>query len=100
MYLRSLGYQFEELPFVDLRDRLVSTPNFAHNALFAYQSALEDMDNVSMQLPTYDTRETKRELEGSGIVCPPSDEKLFGTYLRYLQDVGFIPQPDALLTQI
>jgi len=100
VYLRSLGYQFEELPFVDLRDRLVSTPNFAHNALFAYQAALEDMDNVSMQLPTYDTRETKRELEGSGIACPPSDEKLFGTYLRYLQDVGFIPQPDALLTQI
>jgi myxalamid-type nonribosomal peptide synthetase MxaA len=98
MYLRSLGYQFEELPFVDLRDRLVSTPNFAHNALFAYQAALEDMDNVSMQLPTYDTRETKRELEGSGIACPPSDEKLFGTYLRYLQDVGFIPQPESLQT--
>jgi len=95
-YLRSLGYQFEELPFVDLRDRLVNSPDFSSNALFAYQAALDEMDNVSMQLPTYDTRETERELAGSGITCPPADEKLFGTYLRYLQEIGFIPQPENL----
>jgi len=97
IYLRSLGYQFEELPFEELRDRLVSSPNFATNALFAYQAALEDMDNVSMQLPTYDTRETLLELQGSGIECVPADEKLFGTYLRYLQRIGFIPQPEPLV---
>ncbi|HEY5731500.1 MAG TPA: thioester reductase domain-containing protein, partial [Anaerolineales bacterium] len=95
-YLRGLGYQFEELPFVELRDRLVNSPDFSSNALFAYQAALDDMDNVSMQLPTYDTRETLRELTGSGITCPPADEKLFATYLRYLQNIGFIPQPDLL----
>jgi len=50
-----------------------------------------------MQLPTYDTRETRRELLGSGIMCPPADEKLFGTYLRYLQEIGFIPLPEAPL---
>jgi amino acid adenylation domain-containing protein/thioester reductase-like protein len=97
-YLRNLGYQFDELPFVDLRDRLVSSPDFSNNALFAYQAALDDMDNVSMQLPIYDTRETQRELAGSGIACPPADEKLFGTYLRYLQDIGFIPQPEKLVS--
>jgi myxalamid-type nonribosomal peptide synthetase MxaA len=95
-FLRSLGYQFEELPFVQLRDRLVSSHDFANNALFAYQAALEDMNEMSMQLPTYDTRETTRELAGSGIVCAPADEKLFGTYLRYLQDIGYIPQPEEL----
>ncbi|MBI3152601.1 MAG: amino acid adenylation domain-containing protein [Chloroflexi bacterium] len=95
-YLRNLGYQFDEVPFVNLRDRLVTSPGFANNALFAYQAALDEMDNVSMQLPTYDTRETDRELADSGISCPPADEKLFGTYLRYLQDVGFIPQPEEL----
>jgi thioester reductase-like protein len=96
LYLRSLGYQFEELPFVELRDKLVNGPDFSNNALFAYQAALDDMDNVSMQLPIYDTRETERELAGSGITCPPADEKLFGTYLRYLQGIGFIPQPESL----
>jgi thioester reductase-like protein len=95
-YLRNIGYQFEELPFVELRDRLINSPDFSSNALFAYQAALDDMDNVSMQLPTYDTRETLRELAGSGITCAPADEKLFGTYLRYLQEINFLPHPSAL----
>jgi thioester reductase-like protein len=95
-FLRGLGYKFEELPFEDLRDRLVSSPDFASNALFAYQAALEDMNNVSMQLPTYDTREALRELDGSGIVCAPADEKLFETYLNYLRGCGFMPDPDTL----
>jgi myxalamid-type nonribosomal peptide synthetase MxaA len=99
-YLRNIGYQFEELPFIDLRDRLINSPDFSSNALFAYQAALDDMDNVSMQLPTYDTRETLRELTGSGIACPPADEKLFGTYLRYLQEINFLPQPESLRIQI
>ena len=98
-YLRNHGYQFEELPFVELRDRLINSPDFSSNALFAYQAALDDMDDVSMQLPTYDTRETLRELAGSGIACPPADEKLFGTYLRYMQQTGFLPQPENLFTQ-
>lgn len=99
-HVRELGYQFEEIPFEELRDRLIASRDFAHNALFAYQAALEEMDDVSMQLPTYDTRETQHELAGSGISCPPADEKLFGTYLRFLQNVGFIPHPDKLLTHI
>ena len=53
-----------------------------------------------MQLPTYDTRETQRGLAGSGIVCPPADEKLFGTYMDYLRNIGFLPEPDALLVGI
>lgn len=99
-YLRNIGYQFEELPFVELRDSLINSSDFSSNALFAYQAALDDMDNVSMQLPTYDTRETLRELAGSGITCPPADEKLFGTYLRYLQEINFLPQPNAIPTRI
>ncbi len=98
LFLRSLGYQFKELPFVELRDSLVDSRDFAGNALFAYQAALDEMNEISMQLPTYNTRDAQRELEGSGIFCAPADEKLFSTYLHYLQEIGFIPQPDALLT--
>ena len=93
-YLRSQGYRFDEMRFVELRDRLVASRDFASNALFAYQSVLEDMDDISLQLPTYDTRETQRELQGSGISCAPADEKLFGLYLDYLQGTGFMPQPE------
>lgn len=95
-YLRNQGYQFEVLPFEDLRDRLLSNPNFSQNALFAYQAALEDMNDISMQLPIYDTRETERELAGSGIQCAAADQKLFETYLHYLQKIGFIPQPEEM----
>lgn len=99
-YLRNMGYRFEQLPFVELRDRLINSPDFSSNALFAYQAALDDMDNASMQLPTYDTRETRRELAGSGILCPPADEKLFGTYLGFLQEIGFIPLPQDLSASV
>lgn len=99
-YLRNIGYQFEELPFEELRDRLINSSDFSSNALFAYQAALDDMDNVSMQLPTYDTRETLRELAGSGITCPPADEKLFGTYLCYLQEINFLPRPNTIPARI
>jgi thioester reductase-like protein len=99
-YLRGLGYQFQELPFEQLRDRLLSSPGFSTNALFAYQAALQEMDNLSLKIPIYDTRETLRELEGSGIACPPADENLFATYLRYLQGIGFIPQPEELVSRV
>ena len=92
--LRSRGYQFTEQRFVELRDQLVNNGNFAANALFVYQSVLEDMDDISLQLPTYDTREVQRELQGSGIACAPADEKLFGLYLDYLQDIGYLPRPE------
>jgi thioester reductase-like protein len=92
-FLRGLGYRFDELRFVELRDRLVNSRHFAANALFAYQATLEDMDDTSLQLPTYDTRQTQRELRPAGIVCPAADEKLFGLYLRYLQAIDFIPAP-------
>ena len=99
-YLRGLGYQFQELPFEQLRDRLLSSPGFSTNALFAYQAALQEMDNLSLKIPIYDTRETLRELEGSGIACPPADGNLFATYLRYLQGIGFIPQPEELVSRV
>lgn len=92
-FLRGLGYRFDEIRFETLRDRLIHSEAFVRNALFPYQAVLQEMDDVSLQLPDYDARETLRELEGSGIECPPADEKLFGTYMRYLQAIGFMPDP-------
>ncbi len=91
--LRGLGYRFDELPFELLRDRLVDSENFVDNALFPYQAMLQDFDSRSLELPNYDCSQTERALAGSGIACPPADEKLFGTYLGYLREVGFVPEP-------
>jgi hypothetical protein len=92
-YLRGLGYAFDVVSFEDLRERLINGSQFGQNALFPYLTVLEDMDDVSLQLPNYDCTDTLRELEGSGIVCPAVDEDLLGTYYRYLRGVGFMPAP-------
>ncbi len=95
-FLRSLGYQFQERPFSEIRDELIHRPDFAGNALFPYQAMLMEMDDRSLQLPTYDCRQALSALEGSGIACPPVDARLLGTYIRYLWSVGYMPQPDEL----
>jgi len=94
-YLRLVGYQFDELPFIELRRRLLMSPGFSENALFPYQAALEGMDERSLQLPQYDCSQTLLELEGSGIACPAADQKLFTTYFRFLREVQFLPDPGA-----
>jgi myxalamid-type nonribosomal peptide synthetase MxaA len=93
-FLRDAGYRFKEVEFEELRNRLIDDRDFVNNALFSYQAALESMDERSFQIPSYDCRQTLRELSGSGIVCPPVDDKLFGTYIQYLRRIGYLPEPD------
>jgi myxalamid-type nonribosomal peptide synthetase MxaA len=97
-FFRGLGYQFEEMPFAELRRRLFEDAAFHDNALFPFQTVLESMDDRNFQLPHYDCRQTLAELEGSGIVCPPVDEALLGVYVNYLKSVGYLPEPGAPLS--
>jgi amino acid adenylation domain-containing protein/thioester reductase-like protein len=92
-HLRDLGYQFDEVRFDELRRALLGSDDFSENALFPYQTILENMEERSLQLPNYDCEQTLRELEGSGITCPPADAVLFETYFRYLRDIDFLPAP-------
>ena len=95
-FIRGLGYQFEVRPFAEIRNDMLQRPNFAQNALFPYQAMLMEMDDRSLQLPHYDCQQALRALEGSGIVCPPVDERLLGTYLQYLLRIGFMPLPQEM----
>jgi len=92
-FLRRLGYRFKEMPWEELRAKLIYNGDFANNALFPYQAVLEALDETGLQLPNYDCRDATDELDGSGIVCAPVDERLLGTYMNYLQGVGFVPPP-------
>lgn len=95
-FLRSLGYEFKELPYDELRSALLYDEEFATNALFPYHAALESMDEMSLVLPDYDCSQAVRELAGSGIVCAPLDKQLMGCYMRYLRGIGYIPEPAHL----
>lgn len=92
-FFRSLGYDFEELQFEELRDKLIHATDFQNSALFPYQAMLERIDDQSLQFPNYDCTNTIDALNGSGIVCPPVDGQLLGTYMRYLRGIGYIPDP-------
>jgi thioester reductase-like protein len=93
-YLRDLGYRFQEVAFEELLDTMRRSPDFTSNAVFPYEPALREMDSLSLRIPLFDTSETLRALEGSGISCPPTDRQLLMTYWHYLQSVGFIPRPE------
>ena len=46
-------------------------------------------------LPSFETINTERALEGTGITCPPVTEALIDLYLNYFQQIGYIPpSPD------
>lgn len=57
------------------------------------KAVLQEMDDRSLQLPHYDCRQTLDQLRGSSIVCEPVGERLLGTYMPYLNGIGYLPLP-------
>jgi len=95
-WLRSLGYEFEELPFAEWRDRLIFSDEFGHNALYPYMAVLEDFHEDSLQLPNYDVALTLEALDGLDVHCPPVADPLLRRYVDFLISVGFLdPYPAA-----
>ncbi|HJX26440.1 MAG TPA: hypothetical protein VJ885_00895, partial [Thermoanaerobaculia bacterium] len=43
----------------------------------------------------FDGTHTAQGLEGSGIACPPVDERLLRTYFEAFVRSGFLPVPEA-----
>ena len=50
-------------------------------------------NNLQVQRPPFVTETVQRFLAGSTVACPPLDRALMGTYLRYFQQVGYLPLP-------
>jgi myxalamid-type nonribosomal peptide synthetase MxaA len=46
--------------------------------------------------PELEARNTRRALEGSGIVCPPATEEQAHLVLRYLIGKKYLESPDEL----
>ncbi|HVZ37193.1 MAG TPA: thioester reductase domain-containing protein, partial [Polyangiaceae bacterium] len=92
-YLRRLGYEFEELPFEEMRSRLLAHPDLPRNALFPFMVVMQEMEARNLELPHYDCSDAQRELAGSGIRCPPGDEQLLATYLNHLREIAYLPPP-------
>ncbi len=95
-WLQGHGYAFEVLPFDEWRWRVLASPAFAQNALYPFAALLEEFSELSLELPVWETTATVREFAGSPVACPPLDEALADTYLRYFIESGFLPTAEAL----
>ena len=47
----------------------------------------------SVHVPSFDLSNMLGGLKGSGIACPPVDDRLLEVYFRYLTDQGYLPGP-------
>ncbi|MGH3692984.1 MAG: thioester reductase domain-containing protein [Pseudonocardiaceae bacterium] len=91
--LRDRGYRFDTAEYAEVRAQLFASPEFFGNALFPFQTVLRDSEVENLQIPEYDTSLARRDLRAWGVSCPPLDGRLLGTYVEYLQSVGFLPPP-------
>ncbi len=93
-YYLSYGYRMPVLPYRKWRDLLIKKAE-SDDYLLPYVSVVEKelstMDGSI--LPNFLFDNTRRLLTDYDQTAPEIDEKLFHTYLRYLENVGFIPKP-------
>jgi amino acid adenylation domain-containing protein/thioester reductase-like protein len=104
--MQDLGYPIQKLPYHTWVQKLVDytarnptasiapfVPLFVERWSEAQISVLEMY--VEERIPLFDTRNARMALQGTGIVCPPVDDALLNKYLKYFQQIGFLPPPPA-----
>jgi thioester reductase-like protein len=65
------------------------------NALHAAMEVVEEFVVGGEEAIDYDALRTERALLGSGISCPPLDERLLDTYFDWMIRTGYLPDPAA-----
>jgi len=89
------GYSLEKIPYGEwlrrVKQKAATLP--PRNSLAVLQLMLATPNNLQVQRPPFVTETVQRFLAGSTVACPPLDRALMGTYLRYFQQVGYLPLP-------
>jgi len=96
-HLAAYGYRLRPLPFPEwYRELTAAVERGEENELARFISILEssyhDMADEK-EWPTYETANLRAALSGSGIACSPPDRALWGRYLRWFIETGFLPSP-------
>lgn len=102
-WISAYGFNIQRIPPEKWLDKmkalLTSDPG---NTLFALSPVFEirPKDHLVLGYPTYiesprliEKASTQVALKGSGISCPPADDKLLRTYFDYFTESGFLHQP-------
>ena len=88
--LRALGHAVGDVPAADWLAATEADPGNAAFPLLAAMAA-ETRGGGSEGSALFDAGDTRRALEGTGILCRDIDEELFVTYVEYFTRTGFLP---------
>jgi thioester reductase-like protein len=91
------GYALEKIPYGEwvraVKHKAASLPP---KSLFGIlQLMLTTPNNLQVQRPPFVTERVQDALAAHAITCPPLDRRLMALYLRYFQQVGYLPAPQA-----
>lgn len=84
--------------------RIIEPEGYLENVLDAddelflrgLQSVIVYLGDYEKSPAIFDSSETLKRLEGSGIKCPAPDDALLNRYIDYCVDIGFLPKPSVL----
>jgi thioester reductase-like protein len=99
-WMHSFGFPIQLIPYDEWQTQLVKNVISQDNPLYTLRPFLLERWSqegltipdlyLHAQRPIISCQETLKALEGSSIVCPPIDSKLFMTYSAYLISSGFL----------
>ncbi len=95
--VRRCGYTVNYTPFLVWRNKLRKSDSNT-NALSVLECLFENDGSSKPSMlrhflskeTIYDATNTKIFLEGTGIMCPPIDDRMIAAYLRYFRKLGYI----------
>jgi thioester reductase-like protein len=90
--IEAYGYPLERQPFEEWKKGLLSSPDFAQNALKPFDWFLGNVGEQQITPPRYLSTRTQAAVEGSDLRCPPVAE-LIPTYLDHWVEIGFLEPP-------
>jgi amino acid adenylation domain-containing protein/thioester reductase-like protein len=89
--LAAEGFNPRKVPFEEWRKDLFNAVVHLENGGWeSYLPLIEEVEEKQIFMPHIDLSNTLSRLEGSGISCPPVDDKLLSTYIRSFIEQGLI----------
>ena len=91
-----LGYELERLPYPEWLEALREEPPRDDDPVGGVLRGSAPAEQEIRDPNTYDDANTRRALEGGGVVRPEIDGELLESYVRYFAQNGWVEAPPAL----
>jgi len=96
-WIEKYGYRAERVPFDLWCDRVVERAaelsDETAGALAPFLSGTLPLDKIPKS--SFNARSVEDGVRGTGIACPPTDDRLLRLYFEYFIDTGYLPPPQS-----